>query len=96
MKDLILKVKKNNKWETVIYKEFKIFTGYTDKNNKKIYTGDEFIYTEKDSTQHPGEVCFSIENGIYIKWNTWHPFRKDFWYWFQNYKKDIEVINDER
>ena len=98
MEELVLKIRKRSKWETISipYKEYKIFTGYADKKGRKIFTGDTFEYTERDGTKHSGEVVFSIEKGAYIHWNTWHPFRADIKFWFEDQKDYIEVFSDEK
>lgn len=97
MEELVLKIRKKSKWETlsIPYKEYKIFTGYADKHDRKIYTGDMFEYTERDGTKHSGEVSFSIERGAWIAWKTWRPYRTDIRYWFENQKEYIEVTSNE-
>ncbi len=75
-----------------------IFTGYVDKNDYPIYTGDIIEYNDfEDGEYHKyrAEVTFTISNGARLHWDTWKPFRKDINYWLSQ-KENVEIIYVEK
>ena len=97
MEELRIKEINNGKiYKEVSFLEYKIFTGYRDKNNNTIYTGDEIEYTDRDGSKHRAEIKFSIESGTWLYWKTWHPFRKDLKYWLGEQKDNVELITNNK
>lgn len=96
MEEIILKsLDEDNVWYIHKYTDCQIYTGYNDKNNVQIFSGDTIEYTERDGSKHRAKINFSVERGCWLVWETWHPFRQELSYWFNNHGKYIEIIDEK-
>lgn len=96
-----LRVKKYDKEKQKFYSvdigdlndELAVYTGYKDKYDKEIYSGDRISYREDDGTLHTATVSFNLLNGFHIIWNQ-IAYRNDIDYWFKTHKDNIKIIGN--
>lgn len=90
--------KANNWWREHEFEVCQIFTGFYDKHDRPIYTGDIIEYTDTECGEdyvYQAEIKFSIQAGAWLHWKTWKPFRKDLSYWLLN-KDKVEIMMVEK
>ena len=72
--------------------ELSIYTGYKDKDETEVYSGDRFNFTKGDVI-HTGEIKYSLEKGFWIKWDQM-AYRNDVDFWFTEYKDNIKITGN--